>query len=77
MFQRSSTAPYSVWGYVPVTGIAAALLARESFGIRGPVAQRGTVAHLTSTRVASRLRLRRASQGQPSTGISLAAPHTV
>ena len=30
-----SPAFHSVWGYVPLTGVAAAVLARESYGIWG------------------------------------------
>jgi hypothetical protein len=38
VFQRFSILSHLVWGYVPVTGIAAAVLARESCGIQGTVA---------------------------------------
>jgi hypothetical protein len=42
-----SITSHPVWGYVPLTGIAATVLVRESCGIRG------TVDHPTSTRLAA------------------------
>jgi hypothetical protein len=47
-FGHISIPLHSVWGYVFLTGFAAAVLARESYRIQGSVAQ------LTLTRIASR-----------------------